>query len=467
MTADLKRTRFPRLSRRDFFRVGGVTVGGYVLLPMLKPLNVQAAASERATPRGSAEHVIFLFLEGGPSQLDTFDFKEGKWTPPDFDARTVGPGLKMPYGLLPNLAGMTDKYTIVRSNQAWESAHARGQYYIQVGHVFSPARLKEMPSVGSIVASELESRRKDSDFLPPFVAMNYGNQNAGLIGSGMLPATHAPMALYTKGDLPFVLPEENRNRFNHRKEFLERLNAVVASGEASRGRMMVDYRDFYKASYSILDAPQAASIFKVGEQDHERYGSSQTGDACVIARNLIAADAGTRFVAISHNGWDLHGKAYDKTAKTNQYTLCWDLDAALPNLITDLESQRDENGRSLLDKTLIVVMGEFGRTPGGLTINKGRDHHRYAAVALFAGAGVVGGKILGATDEIGGKVTRYDWHRKRSIYPEDVICTIYSALGIDSAKKVTETPSGRPFYYIEDLSPLGPMRFDEVSELFV
>ena len=456
-----KRPRFPQLTRRDFFRVGGVGVAGYTLLPTLQPYNVEA--SSRVKPRNTAEFVIFLFLEGGPSQVDTFDIKEGPWTPPDFDVRTVGPNLRMPYGLMPKLAEMKDEYAIVRSFEAWESAHARGQYYIQVGHVFSPARLKEMPSVGSIVAYELQSQREESDFLPPFVAMNY---NTALVGSGMLPATYAPMAMFTKGELPFLMAEEEKPTFQRRRDFLDRLDAVLRTGEVSRGRLMEDYADFYQSSYEILDAPEVASIFSVTPEDHERYGNSVTGDACAIARNLVEADAGTRFIAVSQGGWDLHGGAYDKEAKNNQYTLCWDLDSALSSLITDLETRKDEEGRTLLDKTLIVAMGEFGRTPGELTLGKGRDHHRYAGVALFAGAGVAGGKIIGATDDLGSKVTEPGWQWKRSMYPEDVVCTIYSALGIDWSTKITETPSGRAFYYIENLSPLGAMMFDEVGELF-
>jgi uncharacterized protein (DUF1501 family) len=142
------------------------------------------------------------------------------------------------------------------------------------------------------------------------------------------------------------------------------------------------------------------------------------------------------------------------------------MDGALAALLDDLTSAKGKDGLPLLDRTLIVCMGEFGRTPGMLNERAGRDHHRHAHTSLFAGAGVLGGKIIGATDEVGGRVTKPDWHGKRAIYPEDVIATIYSAMGIDSTKKIIETPSGRPFYYIEDLSPVGYMEFDEISELF-
>jgi uncharacterized protein (DUF1501 family) len=111
-------------------------------------------------------------------------------------------------------------------------------------------------------------------------------------------------------------------------------------------------------------------------------------------------------------------------------------------------------------------MGEFGRTPGALTLNKGRDHYRYAAVGLFAGAGVKGGKVLGATDDIGAKVVDPGWHKRRSVYPEDVLVTMYSVMGIDWSKKVTQTPSGRPFEYIENISPKGLMEFGEITDLF-
>ena len=134
----------PALTRRQFF-CGPVAVSGFWLLPMLRPLNV--LAKENVAPRGGAECCIFLFLNGAASQLDTFDLKEGHWTPPDFDVRTVKPGLRMPHSLLPQLCGHLDDVVIARSMEAWESAHSRAQYYLQVGHQFSPARRNEMPAV--------------------------------------------------------------------------------------------------------------------------------------------------------------------------------------------------------------------------------------------------------------------------------------------------------------------------------
>ena len=151
-------TDIPKLTRREFFRTGMVGVGGYHLLPMLKPLNVHA--SERAQPRGGAEVCVLLFLGGGPSQVDTFDLREGPWTPEDFDIKTVKPGLQMPVGLLPKLSYLTDKYSIVRSIQSWEIDHGRASYYVQAGRLFSPARVGEIPSVGALIAYERAKQKK-------------------------------------------------------------------------------------------------------------------------------------------------------------------------------------------------------------------------------------------------------------------------------------------------------------------
>ena len=223
----------------------------------------------------------------------------------------------------------------------------------------------------------------------------------------------------------------------------------------------------YLGAHEMLKRPEVGKILQFSEEDHSRYGSSSVGDGCVLARNLVAADAGTHFISVAHKGWDLHGKIYDKTQKVNHYTLCRELDDCYASLLDDLSTMKDKNGRTLLDKTLIVCMGEFGRTPGDLNPSKGRDHYRYASTSVFSGGGVKGGRVIGATDETGAKVTAPGWHRKRSIYTEDTVATIFSALGIDWSKRITNTPSGRAFEYIEMTSGTEFINVDEISELFV
>ncbi len=153
------KTRIPKLTRRGFIRVGAATASCFCLSPLMDPLNVRA--SRKVTPRSSADYCIFLFLDGGPSQIDTFDFKEGRYTPPDFDLRTFKGGmLKLPYALFPRLSEKLDDLAIVRSVEAWEAGHSRAQYYLQVAHPVSPARRSEMPSLGAVIAYEMEARRR-------------------------------------------------------------------------------------------------------------------------------------------------------------------------------------------------------------------------------------------------------------------------------------------------------------------
>jgi uncharacterized protein (DUF1501 family) len=171
--------------------------------------------------------------------------------------------------------------------------------------------------------------------------------------------------------------------------------------------------------------------------------------------------------------WDHHSGIYGADTRradgyaTSHKGVSLELDSALSPLLDDLSERKRADGRSLLDETLVVAMGEFGRTPGPLTVINGRDHYPTAFSALFAGGGVKGGRVLGKTDEMGAQVVDGGWHAKRPIYPEDVAVTIYSAMGIDWSKRVQETPSGRTFYYVEPITATNEiMHFQEVSEFF-
>ncbi len=459
-------THIPKLTRRDFIRMSGVTAAGYSLLPMLRANNVEAQS--KVTPRGGAELCIFIMLQGAPSQMDTFDVKERPETPQDFDIRTIKDGVRMPVGTMPRLSERLDKFAIIRSMEFWESCHNRGTYYMQAGRAISPSRLKEIPSIGAVLAYEHLERRREGDFLPPFISLNVRTDL--LVGNGMLPPSCTPMGLNARVTPPFVLPESEQATFEVRRDLLQRLDREWRGVETHRGTIFTDLDDYYRSAYLLSD-PKAADVFTIKPEDKERYGQinyvfNHLGNACVMARNIAAADAGTRFIIINHGTWDLHSDIYDKSKTLNQYSLNNELDLCLANLIDDLESMSDAQGRRLIDKTLIVVIGEFGRTPGALNDNKGRDHHSEAGIAVLAGAGVKGGRVIGATDETAAKVIDPGWHKERSIYPEDIQATVHSVMGVDWSKKITNTPSGRPFEYTESLSPKGPMEFGEISELF-
>ena len=452
----------PRLTRRQFLRIGAVAIAGYDLMPMICPVNV--VAKERVKPRGTADFCLFVFLQGGASHLDTFDVKEGRWTPPDFDIRTLKPDLRLPVGLFPKLGQKLDRLAIVRSMETWETEHGRATYYLHVAHPVSPARVREMPSLGAVVAYEFHNRRRLTDFLPPFVSMNYGPDQAK---EGCLDSQFAPLNLDTRGgDFPFVVPENEAIRFERRVKYLNamtELSAGLLGSKSSHEQKLEGYRN---DALTMMQSPQITAILRMEEEEKKRYGASSFGDACILTRNLLAADAGTRFIAIHQGGWDLHTNIYDKTEKSNHYTLSRELDNGLAELIGDMEKIKTKDGRSLLERTLIVSMGEFGRTPGDITVNKGRDHHRFAMSGLFAGAGILGGCAIGATDEQGARVVRSGWAKKRSVYPEDVAATIYSALGIDWTKEITNTPSGRVFRYVEPQSGTNFLDVAEIAELF-
>jgi len=445
------RSTLPALTRRQLFQVGSVGVSGYFLDSLARPPAV--AAAEKVRPRASAECCIFINLSGGASHVDTFDIKEQRWTPPDFDIRTIRPGLRMPVALFPKLSEGIDKLALVRSMRAWENEHIRAQFYLQVAHSPSPSRLKEMPSIGAVIASELAARRRDTDYLPPFVAMNFTSGAFKVIGEGCLDSSNAPLALETETSFDFVISPEERARFRRRWEILQKFERTAAVG----GRYAEEFQAHYRGAHAMMESPDIRQVLTLTEEDRKRYGSSQVGDACVLARNLVRAKAGTRFIMVSHKGWDTHVDIY---AKNSQYKLARELDAALAGLLKDLEEIR------LLDKTFVCCLGEFGRTPGELTVNKGRDHYKDAFTGVFAGAGTRGGRAIGTTDELGASIKDPGWHRKRPVYFEDVTATIYSVLGIDWTKTIKETPSGRAFEYIEHQSGTDFFEPDEISELF-
>jgi len=402
------------LTRREALRIGGVSLSSYRVSPLLRPNNVRAAS--KVSPRGTAKFCIFLMLDGGQSHVDAWDLKEGKWTPPDFEVKQIHPGLKWPTALYPRLAKQFDRFALLRSVEARDSVHGRAQYYVQAGRALNPALQREIPPVGAVVAMEYAARRRDSDTLPPYVAMNVTESQAGPLTSGFLPAACSPFH-------------------------------IDASVSLSSSRL----------------APSTAPVFEVSPEEHQRYGSTITGDAAVIARNLVEAGAGTHFIFLQQNGWDHHKDIYHRK---NHYQHSWDLDAALSSLLEDLAGRKRKDGQSLLDQTMVICMGEFGRTPGDVTSLKGRDHYPHAFTVLAAGGGIKGGQIIGKTDETGSGVIDGGWDARRSIFMEDIAATIYSAMGIDWPKTIETTPSGRRFHYVEPFAAPQAIASREISALF-
>lgn len=451
------------ITRRDMFRVGATSVGAYTFSPLLQ---TQARAAQPTKPRNSARFVIWVMLDGGASHLDTWDLKQGPWTPPDFDVRELQPGLKWPMGLFPQLAKQLPRAALVRSLEAWDSVHGRAQYYVQSAHSLNPALHKEIPSVGSVVAMEWQQRRRPTDSLPSYVALNVTQNQAGLLKSGFLPALHSPFHIQTQTSLSAYAVEnaDEKAEFQRRWALLKDFDARLRNDSSLQAKAYRDYNDHYESAVRLLVDPRTAPLFRLTAEEKTRYGSTPLGDACLIARNLVEADSGTHFIFLQHNGWDHHSDIYQRK---NIYKQCAELDPALSNLLEDLATRKRPDGRSLLEETLVISAGEFGRTPGLLTTGlKGRDHYQYAFSGLFAGGGVKGGQIIGKTNEDGSKVIDAGWGAKRSIYMEDIATTIYSAMGIDWRKKITGTPSGRDFYYIEPFAAQKMIVSREIEPLF-
>jgi hypothetical protein len=290
--------------------------------------------------------------------------------------------------------------------------HSRGQYYLQTGHPVSPARIKEAPAIGSVIAYEAVRNRRSSDFLPPFISMNYSASTmyGPLIGEGCLPADCAPLTLDLRDrNLPFVVDAAHQERFSRRWDLLNSLDTSRRSLDESSPQVMRQFESFGRAVYKMMKNPAITCMMEIGEDERKAYGATAFGDACIIARNMVASDAGARFLLVTQPGWDHHGNIYGKDGKGGIYQTCRDLDNAFAALLHDLKVRKSADGRPLLDSTLVICMGEFGRTPGDLTPLAGREHYADTMFAVFAGAGVKGGRAMGATDEQCAKITEFGW----------------------------------------------------------
>src|SRR5262245_39304116 len=456
----------PSLTRRELLRVGGVSlVGGY--LNAFRPFNV--SAQEKVRPMGTARQALFINIEGGMSQIDTLDAKEGPWTPNYFDIRSYANGLKLPAGLFKQLPGVLDRVTVVRSLAAWDAVHGRAQYYIQTGHPLNLALAKEVPAIGAVVCHELAGQRKPTDSLPAFISMNMAGNQAGLINQGFFSAEFGPLSLSVNDGAPNLAPQKGMEEtFKRRWERLQQLDGALRSGNGHPDRAFADYHEYYRGAWAIMNDPRVPEVMTITDEDKKRYGGSAIGNSLILARNLFRADAGTRFILASHGGWDHHGNIY-KEGTRNHPVLIRELDAAFTSLIKDLDAipSKHAQGKTLLDETLVVVMSEFGRTPGLLSeTRKGREHYMHVHSGMFAGGGVRRGAVIGRTDEHGGKIVDYGWSADRPIYMEDIACTIYSAMGIDWTKRIDSTPSGRAFHYVEPASGTKYVDFKPVQEFF-
>jgi hypothetical protein len=393
-------------------------------------------AKEGAKATTKANNCILIWLAGGPSHLDTFDPKpdapsdvRGEFKPID----TSVPGLKISE-VLPNLAKMMDRVTLVRSVTSPEADHDRAAHHLLTGYRPSPALA--YPSYGSVMAKTREVKR---GVLPPYVAV----PDAPLFStSGYLTPAYDPFAV--AGD-PNVAGFRVRDltppdrvtldRLRRRKGMVQALDKFAH--DVSETPLTSSRDQFAEQAYDLLTSSAAQAAFKIDSEPAEvrdKYGRTQQGQACLLARRLI--EAGVSFVTLNDRGmgllgWDTHQQNFP----TIKNTLAPPIDKGVSALLADLAE------RGLLDSTLVVMMGEFGRTPH-INPNAGRDHHGRANSVLLAGAGIPGGLVLGKTDARGDQPTEHP------VTPADLAATLYTRLGIDPYHQF-ETPDGRPVRLVD------------------
>jgi uncharacterized protein (DUF1501 family) len=246
----------------------------------------------------------------------------------------------------------------------------------------------------------------------------------------------------------------SQSRFERKFQLLDALDAPLRQNPFDPG--MAAYSSFYGSAKQMMYNDAIANVFKYSADDEGRYGNTNIGRSLIVARNAVRARNGAVFINTTMGGWDTHQQQFDTTYSGNMYQLTNQLDRAVGALVEDLKASGD------FSRTIICMMGEFGRTPGALNARGGRDHHKNAMAAVLLGGGVKGGQIIGDQSPDGATVVTPGWKADRAIYTEDVACTLYSALGIDWTKAITDTPSRRKFEYVPYASEGTYMPVDEV-----
>ena len=459
----------PRLnSRRWFLKECGLGLGKVALASMLtdafssKLLATPASASEALKPRaphfpGKAKHVIHLFMAGAPSQLDLFDYKpelaklQGKPLPPSViagqryafirsDAAVLGPQFKFGrHGksgaeiseALPHLAGVVDDICMIKSMKTEQFNHAPGQIFLNTGFA-QPGR----PSLGSWALYGLGSESQD---LPAYVVMSTGGGVSGGSAnwsSGFMPSLYAGVRFRNQGDpiLDVTSPKGVDPKLQRASlDLIEEMNHARLGivGDPEIESRIASYEMAYRLQSS---APDLMDLKKESKETLDMYGCNPDkpsfARACLLARRMI--ERGVRFVNIYHEGWDAHSDVVGNL-KSN----CAATDKASAALVKDLKQ------RGLLDETLVIWGGEFGRTPMvesnvALGRSLGRDHHPAAFTMWMAGGGIKAGLTHGATDEMGFHVVQDEVQ----IY--DLQATILHCLGFDH-ERLTYTYQGRQF----------------------
>lgn len=428
----------PDMGRRRFFKIAGTGVtASYLALKKAEACTVQT--SQAVTTQNKAKNVIFILLAGAPSHTDTFDLKVVNGTTPSAFNPTLVNGTNWPMGLLPQIGKQLNNIAIVRSMQAWALVHSLAQRWTQIGRNPSAALGNISPNIGSVVALETAAQRLPNQIFPGFLGLN----SPAAADNGYFSATYAPFLVSpAAAGIPNTTNPLGQAAYNTLFKRMHQIDDALRVNSPLGGAVN-DYDQFYTAGNQLMYNPVVQQAFTYSQTDSARYGGTTFGNACLIAKQVLAANQGTRFIQITLGNWDMHMDIYgtQNPKGNNLFTLCPQFDNGVGALLGDLEAS------GLLSSTMVVMVGEFGRTVGPITPALGCDHLPQQSV-LFAGGGVKGGKIIGATNASGSDTTDFGWSRKRYVKPEDVEATIYSALGINWTTVRCDDPFQRGFEYV-------------------
>ncbi len=433
------------VTRRGFLRVGSLAPLGIGLTQLLQAS--RGLAESGTALKGKAQACILLWLEGGPAQMDTWDPKSNSGLKP---IATKVPGIQISE-LLPRVAQQMNKLAVIRSIHTEETNHPQGTFQALTAH--RPNAAMKFPSLGSIICKETGPRSE----LPQYALVPQPTEvdfftYADAYNGALLGANYNPMIVPDPSQPDFHIPDLRLPKtitaetIEHRRSFLNVVDRLYREKEqlAEFGTMDALSRQ----ALGMLLSPKVERAFDLSREPdkiRDAYGRHRVGQSVLLARRLI--ESGCRFVSASgykHGQWDTHGNNDENLRKT----LAPLLDQTLSTLLADLEQ------RGLLQTTLVLVMGEFGRTP---TINPqlGRDHWPDCWSLAMAGGGIQGGQVIGASDKKAAYVA------DRMISMGDVFATIYKAFGIDWTKTYM-TPIGRPIYIA---NALGDKQGEPIKEL--
>lgn len=418
------------LSRRDAVKIGAASLmGGVFSLPQL-------LAAEKTKSLGHKDvSLIFVFLHGGLSTIDTFDLKpdapvefRGEFTP----LKTNLPGVTV-CEHLPTVAQNMQHFSQIRSFRHHNSDHGPADHYMMTGFFpqagFNPnlSPNNQRPSHGSVIAKKLGPRGA----VPPYVCLPKVHPSTGSAYMGAIAAPFGIDADPNAPDfsVPNILPPLNVNasRLDDRQSLLNELDEFQKSGEVAANKSANTVNVFQQKAFELMTSPETKKAFDIKAETakmRDRYGRHSLGQSCLMARRLV--EAGVRCVSIDHSNWDTHDNNFGVLKKT----LLPQLDTAMASLFSDLAE------RGLLDTTLVVFTGEFGRTPR-INKNAGRDHWGPSFTVLLGGGGIQGGRVLGKSD------ARAEKPANDPYGPEDLSATIFQLVGIDP-KEEARTADGRP-----------------------